>query len=965
MPGTQPQPSPTAGPATVEAVRLVIWDLDDTFWKGTLTEGGIDEARHAADTVIALARRGIMSSICSRNDFASARTVLERLMVWDYFIFPSIDWTPKGPRIAALIEAVQLRPSTVLFIDDNPMNREEAKYLVPELQVADETMIPDLLTDARCKGKDDTELTRLAAYKVLEEKHEAKLLAGGDVYEFLRDSKITVEIVYDVEAHIDRAIELVNRTNQLNFTKSRLPEDPQAARAALRQQIGMFNVQAGLVRVRDKFGDYGFVGFYVMRRGAGYHELLHYCFSCRTLGMYAELWLWRELGQPNVSVSGEVLTDLHDASIPADWIAYYSEDSEAGTLTPRWNKILIVGGCDMLAASHYLQPHSRAVVTHFNAVRHGMEMRVDHSAVLALSGRTLIKDEARFFATAGFAPEDFLPLHAAQDADLVLISFWADAAYRLFEHKETGLALPFSPAALGHGDVLALDETFVRAKGASPEAMVIYHNLRATARHAGVIDQDAFMRNTHRVLSLLSRRARVGVLLLSEKSCGVFPGMLGRHQLLNRLVQEVAETLPNVTSIRIDDHIAGAHEITGPSHFHRAVYQRVAAAVLDKFPGVDSAPAAPESAAPVLAPLPDPSPEALVADDAEAAARLQQTGAEDFRSSLAIADILHAHGHLVPAVAMYDRAYHQHPKTQVYPLAQYLLYSRLLCQVKDRQAISDRDMQTLRSLNTQYYKLICGTQMLANRADSRAALDVMENSYEEHHTGHESDATYLKGALQVFSAYSPRHRSQRRGVRVANDVIPRNLCLFWNGRPNDAVQRNFDYHRALNHFNIRTFTRREAEIWLYETFGVEARSLFLAANHPAEATDILRAHVLYKYGGYWLHERMKIRSVERFEEALPKNVEHVFFADRDGIVRNDFFGAIRGSEILADCLLSINRNCYTRPDLPIAAKTGAGVLARALNRAYHSALTGAGPIPSVRVLGQETCDEVIEPRPPG
>ena len=44
-----------------ENVRLVIWDLDETFWKGTLSEGGIEEyvqANH--DLVVALARRGIV-----------------------------------------------------------------------------------------------------------------------------------------------------------------------------------------------------------------------------------------------------------------------------------------------------------------------------------------------------------------------------------------------------------------------------------------------------------------------------------------------------------------------------------------------------------------------------------------------------------------------------------------------------------------------------------------------------------------------------------------------------------------------------------------------------------------------------------------------------------------------------------------------------------------------------------------
>ncbi len=55
-----------------ERVRLVIWDLDETFWNGTLTEGGVSRNDTAVQTVIALARRGILSAICSTRCSASS-----------------------------------------------------------------------------------------------------------------------------------------------------------------------------------------------------------------------------------------------------------------------------------------------------------------------------------------------------------------------------------------------------------------------------------------------------------------------------------------------------------------------------------------------------------------------------------------------------------------------------------------------------------------------------------------------------------------------------------------------------------------------------------------------------------------------------------------------------------------------------------------------------------------------------
>jgi len=55
----------------------VIWDLDDTFWQGTLSERGVTLGEANAELVRTLAARGIVSSICSRNDFPAAEEQLK------------------------------------------------------------------------------------------------------------------------------------------------------------------------------------------------------------------------------------------------------------------------------------------------------------------------------------------------------------------------------------------------------------------------------------------------------------------------------------------------------------------------------------------------------------------------------------------------------------------------------------------------------------------------------------------------------------------------------------------------------------------------------------------------------------------------------------------------------------------------------------------------------------------------
>ena len=50
-------------------IKLVIWDLDDTFWKGTLSEGPIVSIAENIQLVRDLTDRGIVNSICSKNDY--------------------------------------------------------------------------------------------------------------------------------------------------------------------------------------------------------------------------------------------------------------------------------------------------------------------------------------------------------------------------------------------------------------------------------------------------------------------------------------------------------------------------------------------------------------------------------------------------------------------------------------------------------------------------------------------------------------------------------------------------------------------------------------------------------------------------------------------------------------------------------------------------------------------------------
>jgi FkbH-like protein len=568
-----------------EPVRLVIWDLDDTFWRGTLAEGGIKWRPRAEQAVRELARRGIPSAICSKNDPAAVEAVLEQRGLREFFVFPSISWDPKGPRLARLLEAVQLRAPSVLFIDDNPMNRAEARHFVPGLQVADETIVPRLLDDPRLHGKPDPHMTRLAQYHLLERRATGQQAADGDTEAFLRASNITVTIEHDLEPHLDRAVELTNRTNQLNFTKKRLPEDPEQARTALRTLLAEHTVQAGLLRVHDDYGDYGFCGLYVLRNHRSARpSLLHYAFSCRTLGMGIESWLYQRLGRPVLKVAPPVVTDVIGDLRSIDWVRVAIGDAShpMENNAPPLTYVLARGACDMRALSHYFGMVAGRVVEEFDTVRNGLSPSVCHSviaaqAIAAGDPANIPQDFVRDCAALGYAPEDFATLATAPPAGgpaAWLLSFTSEQFGALFRHRATGYLIPLVVAGL------PLDAPLMRADPAHDGAhAALLAHLRA---HFDCVDTNTdalFKENLRALLVRAGPSVRVFILLANDtgKDNAGQTWMVPVLSHRNAMIAEVAAEFPGVELVQPNDFMSESEVPAQKArhHFDRMVYFRM------------------------------------------------------------------------------------------------------------------------------------------------------------------------------------------------------------------------------------------------------------------------------------------------------------------------------------------------------------------------------------------------------
>jgi len=408
-------------------IKLVIWDLDETFWFGTLSEGSIEIPLDKIKLIKTLSDHGIVNSICSKNNFDDAKAQLEKNNVWDFFVFPQISWEPKGERIAHIIERMSLRSENVLFVDDNNGNLEEAKFYNAGLQVVHPDHLSELMTEVLLNGTIDHG-SRLQQYKILEEKNRVKTLSGASNEEFLNASDIRVTVVELTKKNLPRVHELLQRTNQLNYTKKRSSVDELAG------LIEDGSAKTGVVKVTDRFGDYGLCGFYCVKQGS----LEHFSFSCRILGMGVENWCYQYLNKPLLQVVGDVANPPPFAQV--NWINKGSNFNVGNTTTISRStslKVLLLGGCDLGQISDFVRPYFD-VREEFNFIANGYNVRCDHtSLILANYGPA----EKELLKHLPFINPDQTNMFSER-YDVVVISPLMDFHQAQYRHKATGMIVP-------------------------------------------------------------------------------------------------------------------------------------------------------------------------------------------------------------------------------------------------------------------------------------------------------------------------------------------------------------------------------------------------------------------------------------------------------------------------------------------------------------------------------------------
>jgi FkbH-like protein len=254
---------------------------------------------------------GVLLALVSNNDEATVRAVLDRpdsLLKAEHFSVLSATWGPKSGRLAEAARELGLGLDSFLFLDDNPVEIAGVRSALPE--VLSVTCPPSSglrdflgrlwpLVPAAATAED---ALRARFYEQERDRDAVRAQAGFE--EFLAQLELEVDIRALSEDDVERAEQLVRRTNQFTL-RARSADGADLARWRERGEVWT-------AAARDRFGDYGQIGLLALRADGDQLDVPAWLMSCRALGRGVEERLLRwladraeELGCAKVRLTAE------------------------------------------------------------------------------------------------------------------------------------------------------------------------------------------------------------------------------------------------------------------------------------------------------------------------------------------------------------------------------------------------------------------------------------------------------------------------------------------------------------------------------------------------------------------------------------------------------------------------------------------------------------------------------------
>lgn len=286
-----------------KARKCLVTDLDNTLWGGVIGDDGLDGIKLGQNSAVGeahvalqrflldLRRRGVILAVCSKNEDANARIPFrdhpEMVLKEDHVAVFIANWSDKANNLREIAATLNIGTDSLVFLDDNPVERGQVREVLPEVGVPELTEDPadyiSLLANAgyfEAIGLSEEDLARADFYQANAERVSLEKI--GSLEEYLCSLYMVATISpFNAVGRI-RIAQLINKSNQFNLTTRRYTEREVEA---FEGDPLKYCLQ---IRLADRFGDNGMISVVIFDKGRNEWSCDTWLMSCRVLGRRVE-----------------------------------------------------------------------------------------------------------------------------------------------------------------------------------------------------------------------------------------------------------------------------------------------------------------------------------------------------------------------------------------------------------------------------------------------------------------------------------------------------------------------------------------------------------------------------------------------------------------------------------------------------------------------------------------------------
>ena len=282
--------------------KAFVLDLDNTLWGGIVGDDGPENLEIGQETSMGQVYQefqgylkehkkiGVLLNVDSKNEEENALAGLkhpEGILKPEDFIVIKANWLPKSQNLTEIALELNIGKDALVFVDDNPAEREIIRQHVPETAVPEMTdgdqVNPDQFIRILDKNayfevvtlsEDDKHRNEMYKANAMRKEQEESF---GNYSDFLKSLEMEAVIRGFEPVYYSRIAQLTNKSNQFNLTTKRMT---QAEVEQMAQDPGYITLYG---KLKDKFGDNGVVSLVIGKKNGDTLELILWLMSCRVL----------------------------------------------------------------------------------------------------------------------------------------------------------------------------------------------------------------------------------------------------------------------------------------------------------------------------------------------------------------------------------------------------------------------------------------------------------------------------------------------------------------------------------------------------------------------------------------------------------------------------------------------------------------------------------------------------------